>query len=430
MGPTRRRRGRSALHPPALRRHPCRSGASVLALLLGLMPGALLAGLLPSPPARAQTPMTALAGPAPPSPPLGVWLTTVDSRVLFDPLERSRAVSFLVAHGFRRAVVPIYSGGWIYGLLAADHNRLGLRPDPLLSEPDAVGATVAALRAQGLEAVGWLEFGLMAPRDGAWLQGREALLLQDRNGSTIWRESPSLERVWLNPSQPDVRRFLVDLVVDSCRRYRFDAIQFDDHLGFPAAFGYDPRTLALWRRTPAGTQKPLPDENDPDWIRWRADQVTELLAAIREAMRRQCPTVRLSVAPNPQDFSLHSYLADWSNWVERGLVDEVVVQIYRADAEAVARELASPSLAKAAARVPLRIGLLAGLRQQPKDPAILQQELALLRKAGVAGIDLFFYESARQHFPAAATAPSGLSASPAPAPQAARPPSPPPAPGP
>ena len=133
-------------------------------------------------------------------------------------------------------------------------------------------------------------------------------------------------------------------------------------------------------------------------------------------------------APNPQEFCLNACLADWSGWVGQGLADEVVVQIYRNSAEAVARELASPSLAKAAARVPLRIGLLAGLRHQPKAPATLQQEVALLRKAGVAGIDLFFYESARQHFPAAATAPSGLSASPDPARPAPHPQSPPPAP--
>lgn len=421
MGPTCRRRGASVMHSQADQRRPRRLGATALALLLGLVL---------SPPGQAQTPLLAGSGAALSEPPLGVWLTTVDSRVLFDPQERSQAVTFLLGHGFRRAAVPIYSGGWIYGQLAPDHNRLGLRPDPMLSEPDAVGATVEALRSHGLEAVGWLEFGLMAPRDAAWLQGRQTLLLQDRNGTTIWRESPSLERVWLNPSQPEVRRFLVDLVVDSCRRYRFDAIQFDDHLGFPAAFGYDPGTLALWRSTPAGSRKPLPDENDPDWIRWRADQVTELLVAIREAMRQQCPTVRLSVAPNPQDFSLRSYLADWSAWVERGLVDEVVVQIYRANADAVARELANPSLLRAAQRVPLRIGLLAGLRQQPKDPATLQQEMTLLREAGVAGIDLFFYESARMHFPGVAPAPASLSASPDRAPQAARPPSPPPAPGP
>jgi len=431
MGPTSHHGGASARQPGAPRQRPFSPGASARALVVGLVSGSLMAGL-PSLPARAQASLAARsqqsrAQAVASEPPLGVWLTTVDSRVLFDPLERSRAVTFLVNHGFRRAALPIYSGGWIYGQLDPDHNRLGLRPDPQLNESDAVGATVEALHAGNLEAVGWLEFGLMAPRDAAWLRGREALLLQDRHGSTLWSESPSLQRVWLNPSQPEVRQFLVDLVVDSCRRYRFEALQFDDHLGYPVAFGYDPATLALWRGTPAGARRPLPDENDPDWIRWRADRVTALLMAIREAMRQACPDVRLSIAPNPQDFSLNNYLADWSDWVERGLVDEVVVQLYRNSAEAVARELASPSLVKAAARVPLRIGLLAGLRQQPKQPATLRQEMALLKQAGVAGIDLFFYESARQHFPLAAPG-LGLSASPDPARPAPHPQSPPPAP--
>ena len=241
------------MQPQARRRHASRSAVSALVLLLSLVPGTLLAGLLPAAPARAQTPLADLGSPEAPSPPLGVWLTTVDSRVLFDPLERSRAVTFLVNHGFRRAALPIYSGGWIYGQLDPDHNRLGLRPDPQLNESDAVGATVEALHAGNLEAVGWLEFGLMAPRDAAWLRGREALLLQDRHGSTLWSESPSLQRVWLNPSQPEVRQFLVDLVVDSCRRYRFEALQFDDHLGYPVAFGYDPAGVPRQRARVAGS---------------------------------------------------------------------------------------------------------------------------------------------------------------------------------
>ncbi|MCX5948238.1 MAG: hypothetical protein NTY67_08705 [Cyanobacteria bacterium] len=90
--------------------------------------------------------------------------------------------------------------------------------------------------------------------------------------------------------------------------------------------------------------------------------------------------------------------------------------------------MTSPSLAKAAARVPLRIGLLAGLRQQAKNPASLQQELALLRKAGVASIDLFFYESVRLHFPVMALASASLSASPDPVRPAPHRQSPPPAP--
>ena len=49
-------------------------------------------------------------------------------------------------------------------------------------------------------------------------------------------------------------------------------------------------------------------------------------------------------------------------------------------------------------RVPVRIGLLAGLKSQPKDPAQLRRELELVQGRGYRGIDLFFYESARRHF--------------------------------
>jgi uncharacterized lipoprotein YddW (UPF0748 family) len=115
-------------------------------------------------------------------------------------------------------------------------------------------------------------------------------------------------------------------------------------------------------------------------------------------MATACPAVRLSVSPNPQEFSRSSYLADWSAWVRQGLVDEVVVQIYRQNLAALDRELRHPSLEEAARRVPVRIGLLAGLRSQPRDPALLRRELALVRQRGYRGIDLFFYGTARLHF--------------------------------
>jgi uncharacterized lipoprotein YddW (UPF0748 family) len=115
-------------------------------------------------------------------------------------------------------------------------------------------------------------------------------------------------------------------------------------------------------------------------------------------MNSACPAVRMSVSPNPQEFSYSNYLADWSSWVRRGLVDEVVVQIYRDNLAALGRELGHPSLAAAAQRVPVRIGLLAGLKSQPKDPAQLRRELELVQGRGYRGIDLFFYESARRHF--------------------------------
>jgi len=330
-----------------------------------------------------------------------VWLTTVDSAVMHDPAEAQRALAFLRHNGFRRAALPLYTAGVVTWSPAPARNRLAIPTDPLLPPSTAAGPTaslLAALGRAGLERVGWFEFGLMAPVGAPWLVGRDDLLLRDASGSSLWQESPGLNRVWLNPILPEVQQLLEDLVVDACTQLPLEAIQFDDHLGYPVRFGYDPATLAAWRATDAGRRNPSPAPGEPAWIAWRAEQVTALLERLRAAMNSACPAVRMSVSPNPQEFSYSNYLADWSSWVRRGLVDEVVVQIYRDNLAALGRELGHPSLAAAAQRVPVRIGLLAGLKSQPKDPGQLRRELELAQARGYRGIDLFFYESARRHF--------------------------------
>ena len=356
--------------------------------LPGPLPGPLSGGL-PAPAAST------------PEPALGVWLTTVDSAVMHDPAEAQRALAFLRHNGFRRAALPLYTAGVVTWRPAPARNRLAIPTDPLLPPTTTAGPTaslLAALGRAGLERVGWFEFGLMAPAGAPWLVGRDDLLLRDASGSSLWQESPGLNRVWLNPILPEVQQLLEDLVVDACTQLPLEAIQFDDHLGYPVRFGYDPATLAAWRATDAGRRNPSPAPGEPAWIAWRAEQVTALLERLRAAMNSACPAVRMSVSPNPQEFSYSNYLADWSSWVRRGLVDEVVVQIYRDNLAALGRELSHPSLAAAAQLVPVRIGLLAGLKSQPKDPGQLRRELELVQGRGYRGIDLFFYETARGHF--------------------------------
>jgi uncharacterized lipoprotein YddW (UPF0748 family) len=323
----------------------------------------------------------------------------VDSQVLRDPKAADQALADLSRSGFSRVALPLYTGGFVTWELAPEANRLGLRLDPELPDPRHVRTLLEQLGQRGMVRVGWLEFGLMAPVKAAWLEGREELLLRDRDGGTLWSESPGLNRVWLNPVLPEVGEALEALVLDACRRLPLEAIQFDDHLGYPSRFGYDAATLKLWRATAAGAADPLPAAESPAWLRWRADQVTALLARLREAMRRACPAVKLSLAPNPREFSYSHSLADWETWVERGLVDELVVQIYRWDPQGLAKELAEAGLNRARRRVPLRIGLLAGLKAQPKRSELLRQELALVRQQGFSGIDLFFYDALRPHLP-------------------------------
>jgi uncharacterized lipoprotein YddW (UPF0748 family) len=149
-------------------------------------------------------PWSALAIPIATKPPrqtdrLGVWLTTVDSQVLYDANEQARALEFLQANGFTRAAVPLYTGGYVTWPLLAVNNGLKIPLDPKLSASLNSKWLLKALGLAGIQRVGWFEFGLMAPASATWLRGSEHLLLVDRNGSSLWQESPSVNRVWLNP---------------------------------------------------------------------------------------------------------------------------------------------------------------------------------------------------------------------------------------
>jgi len=364
-----------------------RAGGRLDRILAGLGALALaVAGLVPQ---AAAAPSSAAA------PSLGVWLTTVDSPVLHRPDQALQASRWLAEQGFRRVGVPLYTDGQLLWNVPADRNRLGIpRSTATLADPD-LRQLLLDLRHRGLQTVGWLEYGLMAPQAAPWLRGRERLLLQDRQGRSQWQEFGGDRRVWLNPIAPEVRHLLVDLVVDACTRLPLDVIQLDDHFAWPVELGYDPLTLESWRRSRWGRFDPTPNPDAPAWVSWRSDRLTALLAQIRTAMSQRCPGVRLSLSPQPQPISSQLFLADWPHWVRRRLVDELVVQLYRDRPTDVEEALGDPSLQEASARVPLRIALLAGLRTQPKTSSILRRELELVRARGYGGIDLFFYETMR-----------------------------------
>lgn len=366
-----------------------RAGGGDLRILAGF--GAALATL------------AAIVGPGLASPPkrpvpsagLGVWLTTVDSPVLRQPDRALEASRWLAEQGIRRVGVPLYTDGELLWGPAGDRPPLAIpRSRTALVAPDPE-QLLGDLRRRGIETVGWFEYGLMAPPQAPWLQGRESLLLQDRQGRSSWQEFGGERRVWLNPLAPEVRAGLVAMVVDACTRLPLDLIQFDDHVAWPLELGYDPLTLAAWRRTRWGRLDPTPSPEAPAWMNWRSERLTALLAEIRTAMSRRCPRVRLSMAPLPQPISRELFLVDWPQWVRRGLVDELVVQLYHDRPEDVEEALQDRSLQEAGQRLPLRIALLAGLRTQPKSSATLRRELELVRAHGYGGIDLFFYETMR-----------------------------------
>jgi uncharacterized lipoprotein YddW (UPF0748 family) len=362
------------------------------------------------------------------APPIrGVWLTTIDSQILFDPQQLSRGLKRLKQLNITTIYPSVWNGGTaLYPSPIAQSAAGGQLPrDPRLKTPDLLADLVREGHRQGLRVIPWFEFGLMLPETSPIALEHPDWIAHRQDDSSIWLDGNE-PRLWLNPAHPDVQQFWADMVRDVAQRYDIDGIQFDDHLGLPIDLGYDRENLAQYnlaqynlaqsnpvlppthildqiidramgrqpQTSPPYSQLPTP--NSPPWLQWRADRITDLLTQIRASLPRP---LTLSISPNPLPFALNHYLQDWSRWVDQGLVDELIVQIYRPDRPRFQAELNHPSIQAAQQKIPTAIGILTGLRDRPVSMEIIRQQVELSQTAKL-GVSFFFYETIGPRDPA------------------------------
>jgi uncharacterized lipoprotein YddW (UPF0748 family) len=158
----------------------------------------------------------------------------------------------------------------------------------------------------------------------------------------------------------------------------------------PNAFGYDPYTLKLYAKETkkAGT----PRSNDPNWVKWRANKISNFIAQLNKRVKTIRPNAVFSVAPNPYDTAYKGYLQDWLGWIRKGWVDELIVQIYRPTLESFIAQATRPELSEARQKIPTGVVILTGLQNQPIKMAQIQSQTRAAQTNGL-GVAYFHYES-------------------------------------
>jgi uncharacterized lipoprotein YddW (UPF0748 family) len=315
-----------------------------------------------------------------------VWFTLNDMGTLRDQPKLEEAVRSLRRLGFTTLYPVVWNGGYAYYAGTVTQKRQ-LQTFTLrgLQGQDPLAELIRLAQAQGMQVLPWFEFGFMAPPSSELATRHPQWLTSQRDGTTTFMSAAG-EVVWLNPFRPEVQQLLMDLMVEVVSLYDVDGVQFDDHFSLPRTFGYDPYTRALHRRE-TGREVPA-DPNDPAWVRWRADKLTAFVRRLRSALRERNPSLIFSLSPNYADFAYKLQLQDWRAWVRAGLVDEVVVQLYRPDLPSFAAELSRPEFQER--RVPMAVALMAGQRLRPTDQLLLQGKVAAVRQRGL-GVAFFHY---------------------------------------
>jgi uncharacterized lipoprotein YddW (UPF0748 family) len=340
-----------------------------------------------------------------------VWMTHYGLALSYQTTRLDDAVADLAKQGINTLYPAVWNQGHtlypsqVLKQAGNPHPRNPWLYLPGLPQPDILAALIKQSQRQGLNVIPWLEYGLMVPIDAAivrqhpdWLTQR-----QDRGQSDeplpgnhplgqIRRTVIGGQQAWLNPFHPEVRRFLIDLATEVVQQYDVDGIQLDDHFGLPTNYGYDPVTIAQYRKTHAGKAPPT-NERDPEWVKWRADRLTELMREINQSVKRLKPQATIVLSPNLPDYAYRHTLQDWARWVELGLVDQVILQVYRPEIRAFQSILDQPQLNALRQQVPLSIGLYTGPMKQPKPIAQVQQEIQAVRDRNYTGFGLFCWET-------------------------------------
>lgn len=358
----------------------------------------------------------------------GVWLTNIDSNVLFSKENLAAAIDRLAALNINTLYPAVWNWGYTLYPSATAERELGERQhlygenstpqvEASQRERDMLQELIELAHAKGMKVIPWFEFGFMAPdnyvlerRHPDWFTQKRVEpvdnplipnVLESRlpprtspeqTDPRIWLEGNVLPRLWMNPFHPQAQKFLLELVNELVSDYDVDGFQVDDHLGLPVAFGYDPYTVALYKAEHGGKEPPQAYEN-AEWVQWRANRISDFMGQIYQLVKARKPRAVVSVSPNPYPFSYVNYLQDWPEWERRGILDELVVQLYRDDQNRFIWELNKPTLQEARRRVKTSAGLLSGLRGKPVALPWLRAQIDAVRDRNFAGVSFFFYET-------------------------------------
>jgi uncharacterized lipoprotein YddW (UPF0748 family) len=321
----------------------------------------------------------------------GVWMTNVDSDILFNSNKLKDAIDTLADLKFN----AIYPVAWNFGTTFYPSNvaakETGVKQAPELKGRDVLAEMIPQAHKKNLVVMPWFEFGFMAPETSELTLNHPEWLTQQRNGQTVWIEGVEA-RVWLNPFMPEVQNFITSLVMETVTNYDIDGIQFDDHFGLPNEFGYDDYTIALYRQEHNG-QAPPNNADNAEWVKWRADKITAYTDRLVRTIKAKKPGVLFSLSPNPYDFAYAHSLQDWRTWEQRGLLDELIIQVYVSSLNSFQSHLRRPEVQAAAKRIPVSIGVLSGLKAKKVPFNQIREQTIAVRRAGLSGVSFFFYET-------------------------------------
>ncbi len=338
----------------------------------------------------------------------GVWVTNVASQVLNSKPSIAAAMDSLKAAGLNAIFPVMYNNGYTLFPSFVMLGVTGVPIDPAFQGRDVLAELIAEAHRVGLEVHPWFEYGFAASfgNNGGPILAQNPGWAGKRlsTGGATDDEATGGGFYWLSQAHPEVRAFLISLMLEVVENYDIDGVHLDRirygrvHFGrnpnnqiLASDFGYDDAHLARYRAEHNGADPPT-NPDDENWRRWRAGLLNEFTAAFHDTVKQTNPYVLVSNAPVVYPYGYTYFMQDWPAGVRQGRPDFVVPQVYRTDLSSYTNELINTK-----SRIPTGYnGFFSGMLirsggyQAPASLAVSFVEQN--RRSSVAGGVFFYYE--------------------------------------
>ncbi len=325
------------------------------------------------------------------------WLTNVDSNVLSSDQNISEAMDYLASIGINVVFPVVYNKGYtLYpSTIMGNHFNASVLPNSPFVNRDFLDRLVIEAHRNGIEVIPWFEFGFSTSyslNGGHILAKYPQWALKDNTGKLVVDNGFD----WMSPINPEPQNFMISLITEVLDNYAVDGVQGDDRLpAMPVEGGYDSATVEIYKSEFFGAVPPTIFTNT-DWMRWRADKLTQFLTRMRDSVKARGSNTILSVSPAPYYWGYAQLLQDSKSWVQQGLLDNVVPQLYQYNMSDFNYSL-NTTWNDVGQYNPQAFtsGILARVGAYVVDTTFLGQMLNANRTKGANGECFFFYEALR-----------------------------------
>lgn len=332
-----------------------------------------------------------------------VKLTNVDSNVLFSDEAIARAMDYLASIGINTVITVVWNGHKADGVYTIYPSSLmdsifGQAMIPTFDQNrDPLQRVTIEAHRNGIEVLPWFEMGFSSSysQNGGHIISRfPHWALKNNAGNLVVKNGFD----WMSGINPEVQNLITSLVLEIADNYDIDGIEFSDRIpAMPVQGGYDSVTIAVYRNEHNGSYPPQ-DSTDAAWMRWRADKLSEYNRSVRDSLRMCSPHLLFSSSPSVYPWSYGEYLQDSKTWVDSGLVDNIIPQLYRDNISEYINELnRSLSYVPAGKRDIFFAEVLMNKGSYTISPQFLLQTLEANRQRNVMGEAFFFYEGLRRN---------------------------------